>query len=84
MGDKEYMQSNHRTRLYSDNVSWDGGNSSVPFNWSSMIDIEFYLSKIRIEQQYKLLTVIGLLSVFGGLMSTFAIIFSTIGTNINL
>ena len=49
LGNKEYMKSDDRTRLYDDKVSWDGGDTLVQFNWESMIDIEFYLANIRID-----------------------------------
>lgn len=43
------MASMHRMRLYNDSISWDGGKTFEQFEWASMSDIEFYLSKIRIE-----------------------------------
>ena len=77
------MQSNSRARLYNGSVTWAGSNKEENFEWASMIDINFYLSNIRVEYIYNADSFVTVLAKFGGLLSTFTIVFTLIGQTIN-
>jgi hypothetical protein len=74
------MQSNSKARDYDAPITWAGSGQVMDnFEWSSMIDIEFYLSNTRIEYKLRLDNFITVLAKFGGLMSTFLLVFTLIG-----
>ena len=77
------MKTNSRPRLYNASVTWAGNNSEEIFEWTSMIDIDFFLSNNIIQYNFKTDNLISVLSRFGGLMSTFMIIFTVFGNIIN-